>query len=43
MEGRDIPAFFILYISVFRNFIFGRRVVGSDFPPAQSKKLDLIV
>lgn len=31
MEGRDIPAFFILYIFIFHNFIFGRLVVKSDF------------
>ncbi len=30
MEGRDIPAFFILYIPIFYNFISGRPVLESD-------------
>jgi hypothetical protein len=40
MEGRDIPAFFILYIFISHNFIFVRFVLESDFAAAQSEKLD---
>lgn len=40
MEGRDIPAFFILYIFISHNFIFVRFVLGSSFAAAQPKKLD---
>ncbi len=40
MEGRDIPAFFILYIFISCNFIFVRFVVESDFAAARSEKLD---
>jgi hypothetical protein len=40
MEGRDIPAFFILYIFISHNFIFVRFFLESDFAAVQSEKLD---
>jgi hypothetical protein len=40
MEGRDIPAFFILYNFIYHNFIFVRFFLESDFAAVQSEKLD---
>jgi hypothetical protein len=40
MEGRDIPAFFILYIFISHNFIFVRFFLEGDFAAVQSEKLD---
>jgi hypothetical protein len=39
MEGRDIPAFFILYILISHNFFFFGFFFLSDFGAVESEKI----